>query len=36
MMEIVLKEVEENCIIPSILVGLLLIARLCQILTENK
>jgi hypothetical protein len=35
-LEIVLKEIEENFIVPSIMIGLLLISRLCQILTENK
>jgi hypothetical protein len=36
LLEIVLKEVEENCIVPSILVGLLLILRVFQLLSENK
>jgi hypothetical protein len=36
LLEILLKELEENCIIPSILVGLLLILRVFQLLSENK
>jgi hypothetical protein len=35
-MEIVLKEVEENYMMPSIAIALLLIYRLCELLGHNK